>query len=466
MNIKLGSRLGICMAAITLSALGGAAFQILAAGGAKGTATSTANNLRQPVANTSGLVAWYPLDGDAKDYSGNHYDATVTNSTYDGTTNGWTGGKFGKGLLFNGSNNYLDAGNSVPMKLNTGTVSAWIKTGNAGSGYRAIAVKQSAYSLLLLDNVFIIYNWGPTGGVGYKSTGISLADNNWHQVTATFQSGVVNGTLLYVDGVLKLTTTMEVASQDFDSFLIGANGSNPQNFNGSIDDVRLYSKVLTAADISKLYGGSAPTNCDQTCRVWLKLDDNTGTTASDATGSGNAGTLSGTTAWTSGNFASAINLDGSTGYVSLPNLAMTAGTVDMWINPASVSGDQRLFAQLSGAGTQAGQIALNQSSGESGSLWVWDGAAWQRLAPDGAVRAGVWNQVVVANNGGTVTAYVNGTQQLTAAAAFAFSGPTAGIGAKFLGMTGGTFNGSVDDFRVYSRMLAPEEVTDQWRLGT
>ena len=51
-------------------------------------------------------------------------------------------------------------------------------------------------------------------------------------------------------------------------------------------------------------------------------------------------------------------------------------------------------------------------------------------------------------------------------AAFNFNGPTAGIGAKFLGITGGTFNGTVDDFRIYTRMLAPEEVADQWGLGT
>lgn len=40
------------------------------------------------------------------------------------------------------------------------------------------------------------------------------------------------------------------------------------------------------------------------------------------------------------------------------------------------------------------------------------------------------------------------------------------MGAKFLGITGETFNGTVDDFRVYSRMLALEDIADHWRQGT
>ena len=234
----------------------------------------------------------------------------------------------------------------------------------------------------------------------------------------------------------------------------------------SVDDFRIYNRALSAAEISQLYAGSPPANCDQTCKAWLKFDDNSGTAAADASGNGNAGTVSGTASWTTGNFASALSLDGSTGYVSLPNLGASSGTLDFWINPASVSGDQRLFSQSSGASTQAGQIALNQSSGESGSLWIFDGSAWQRLSTNGSVLAGQWNKVVVENNGGTATAFVNGTQQLVAASAFNFASGAATLGGKFLGTQGGTFNGAVDDFRLYSRMLMPEEVADQWRQGT
>jgi len=165
-------------------------------------------------------------------------------------------------------------------------------------------------------------------------------------------------------------------------------------------------------------------------------------------------------------FASALAPDGSTGCVSVHNLGITSGSGEMWIGPASVSGDQHFFIQLNGASTQAGQIDINQSSGEKSSLWGWDGSAWQCLSPNGSVTAGKWNHVFVTNSEGIATAYVNGTQQITAAVGFNFSDVASRVGAKFLGTTGGTFNGVVDDVRVYSRMLAPKEIADQWWQGT
>ena len=451
----------------------GTAYRILAAGGAKGTATSTSNNLRQPLANTSGLVAWYPLDGDTKDYSGNHYDATASGFTYDGTSNGWTGGKFGKALLFHSSDQAV-AGPSFALP-NAVSASAWVKVNSYGNPpYINIVGKaqgggnctSDVFNLVLYGGAdFVVCN--PDGSNTQQVVqdgGNFFATGSWHLIVGTFD-GATGLLKIYTDGSLKATTSTGYTQvvQRNQRFLIGANGySNSDSV--AIDDVRVYNRALSQSEIANLSTGSPSSNCDQTCKIWLKFDDNSGTVATDSVGK-YPGTLNGSASWTTGNYSSAVLLNGSTGYVSVPDLGMASGTLDMWINPASVAGDQRLFAQASGSSAQAGQITLNQSSGENGSLWTWDGSAWQRLTPDGTVKAGQWNQIVVANNGGTATAYVNGVQQLTAASNFAFSGVPSVIGGKFLGTAGGTFNGSVDDFRIYSRFLAPEEVADQWRQG-
>ena len=453
----------------------GTAYRILAAGGAKGTPTSTSNSLHQPVADTNGLVAWYPLDGDTKDYSGNHYDGTPSGFTFDGTTNGWTGGKFGKAILLNGSNQISAPTMNLAGGVSTLSISVWvneavpppyegkysiINTGNDNCNTRV-------FVLDLRGNFPQFGLCNPDGtNTGQQAVGnLQVLPGTWSFISGTFDgsTGILD---VYENGRLvnSVSTGYSHAVARSSALLIGANDGGPQ-FNGAIDDVRVYNRVLSASEVAKLYAGTPSQNCDQTCRAWLKFDDNAGTTAKDSVGT-HSGTMNGTASWTTGNFASAVQLDGSTGYVSVPDLGLSAGTADMWINPASVSGDQRLFAQASGSSAQPGQIALNQSSGENGSLWTWDGSAWQRLAPDGTVKAGQWNQIVVANNGGTATAYVNGVQQLTAVSNFAFSGVPSVIGGKFLGTAGGTFNGSVDDFRIYSRFLAPEEVADQWRQGT
>ena len=471
MNIKFGSRLGICVAVITLSALGGAAYHILAAGGLKGTVTSTANNLRQPTANSNGLVAWYPLDGDTKDYSVYHNDATANNFAYNGMTDGWTAGKFGKGILFDGASDYLSA-SLTPVPSTGITISFWMRAASTNPTPLRMVVDNAGFTEFMGGGAQAqcqIHS-SSGGAINYSN----FQDTSWHNYICTWDS--TSTTIrTYIDGVAGFTGTASGTLTQDSALVIGKNRSSAANyFPGSLDDLRIYNRALSATEIAVLNAGSVPVNCDQTCQIWLKFDETSGATAFDSSGHGNNGTarvlqqnVSSSEGWMGGNFSGALGLlPYDNDYVTLPNLGLTSGTVDIWINPTNVTGDQRIFAQTSGSSSQAGQIALNQSSGESGSLWVWDGLAWQRLAPDGAVKAGQWNQVVVANNGSTVTAYVNGTQQLSAASAFAFNGPTAGIGASFLLTTGGTFSGPVDDFRIYTRMLAPEEVAEQWRLGT
>ena len=104
--------------------------------------------------------------------------------------------------------------------------------------------------MFLRDNLFVIYDWSS----GEKSTGINLADGNWHFVGFTFQSGVTDGTKLYIDSQLKLTTTLTISNQN-EGVAIGA-GVNPasaQFFTGLIDEVRIYNEALPQAEIQKHY---------------------------------------------------------------------------------------------------------------------------------------------------------------------------------------------------------------------
>ena len=150
--------------------------------------------------------------------------------------------------------------------INTGSFFAWIKTSDAGSSYRGIAVKQMAYGIFLLDNVFVAYAWG--GSSGARSTNINLADNTYHLVGMTFEgidaSSPSNNFKLYIDGELKLVSTLKASNQSEGLvFGSGANPPNTQSFKGIIDESRLYNSVLPAsavrsqylAGIEKLYAG-------------------------------------------------------------------------------------------------------------------------------------------------------------------------------------------------------------------
>ncbi len=150
---------------------------------------------------------------------------------------------------------YMITGNPAALQLSNGTVSAWINVpvGGAGAGYRGIVTKRSAYSMYLLNNVFGVYDWGANLG---RSSGVSLNDGKWHHVAYTFQSGVANGTTLYIDGVAIVSTTTSVSNQTL-AVAVGAGGpvGGIELFTGSIDDARIYNRLLTAVEIAALAKG-------------------------------------------------------------------------------------------------------------------------------------------------------------------------------------------------------------------
>ncbi|MFN9688384.1 MAG: LamG domain-containing protein, partial [Bacteroidota bacterium] len=150
------------------------------------------------------------------------------------------------GLNFDGVDDRVFSTNDVKFQISVGTIEGWIKTGNAGSSYRAAFGKHRAYCLYLYDNTLAIYDWG---GAANRSTGITLNDNTWHHIAMTFKSGVTNGTLIYIDGVLKMTTTMTILNQ-VDPFIIGSTiDPYGQYYNGSIDDVRVWNVIRTQTEI-------------------------------------------------------------------------------------------------------------------------------------------------------------------------------------------------------------------------
>jgi hypothetical protein len=166
-----------------------------------------------------------------------------------GTISTEVAGVEGKARSFDGSVNYIEAGNAASLQISTGTVSAWIKTPNAGAGYRGIIVKQYAYGLFMKDNVVGIYDWSTSS---FLSTGVNLADGQWHHVAFSFQSGANSGTIVYIDGVAKLITKITVSSQSTE-LVVGAGGPGIQLFTGSIDEARVFNVIRTASDIVSLW---------------------------------------------------------------------------------------------------------------------------------------------------------------------------------------------------------------------
>jgi prepilin-type N-terminal cleavage/methylation domain-containing protein len=164
----------------------------------------------------------------------------------------------GKGcsLSLSGTNQYINMGNPTVLNMGTGdvTVSAWVKTSNSSDMW--IVDKKYAGTN---DAGFDLTTWRFRIANGSAQTSLAysgvISDGLWHNVV-----GVVNRSdsnfYLYIDGKLytknSFTNTWDLSGTDV--FLIGAYGGGTGGFfNGLIDNVRVFSKSLTASEVQRSY---------------------------------------------------------------------------------------------------------------------------------------------------------------------------------------------------------------------
>ncbi len=196
-----------------------------------------------------------------------------------------------------------------------------------------------------------------------------------------------------------------------------------------------------------------------------KLDDGAGTTALDATGNGNNGTLEDGPTVVDGQFVQALAFENSR--VAIPaSDSLTADmfqgsfTLSAWINPKR-TGDtwQQIFRSIREDDTSNDTLFLNNDGRLSWRGRV--GAAWAggmcETAPD-VVPADQWTHVAVTGDGTNFRIYVNGA--LSQESAFQ---TTDGTNATYY--IGGdptwideSYTGMIDDFRVYNHVMSEDDI--------
>jgi len=203
---------------------------------------------------SSALVAYYRLDGDATDTSGNGNDGTFMGSPQS------VPGKFGQALEFEGQD-YVQVEGYIPISgAADRAVTAWIKMqadGVQGIVSWGVVSRQNKW-VLRLDNGRL--RCEIEGSFVRGDT--LLNDGEWHHTGVSFandgtpQLGDVE---LYVDGVLEAhgESTLEIDTNTTGNLEIGRNLKNDGFFQGSIDDVRIYDRALTENEIQTVMEGSA-----------------------------------------------------------------------------------------------------------------------------------------------------------------------------------------------------------------
>ena len=179
-------------------------------------------------------------------------DASGNGNT--GTINGATriaGGKYGGALSFNGSSNRVQINDSNSLDLTTGmTLEAWVMPTASQSGWRTVIQKE--VDTYFLDASSNSARRPATGGT-YGSTVTWIAGpntipvNSWTHLASTYDGANIR---LYVNGT-QVATVARTGSIAVSALPVWIGGNNPygEYFNGVIDEVRIYNRALSVAEI-------------------------------------------------------------------------------------------------------------------------------------------------------------------------------------------------------------------------
>ena len=211
------------------------------------------------------LVGWWKFDegsgGTAYDASGDGYNGTISGAT-------WITRKNGYALSFPDpyccSSKTVLIGKQSKLQFNASqsfSASAWFNPANGGSTYGSMIFSNS---------------WGGPAPTGWRLTGsasgitVTLQDgthaaglststailDTWHLITVSVNRNTQNMTL-YLDGLSVGTTNISPIGDltSIYNFDIG-NNDNGNNFNGLIDDVRVYSRALSDPEIQAIYNAT------------------------------------------------------------------------------------------------------------------------------------------------------------------------------------------------------------------
>jgi regulation of enolase protein 1 (concanavalin A-like superfamily) len=224
--------------------------------------------------------------------------------------------------------------------------------------------------------------------------------------------------------------------------------------------------------IACLFALCAAPGWGATLAGYWNLNEGSGTTAVDASGSGNTGTLINAPTWTTGESGGALNFaNGGKAYVSIPGAGSLANlytggiTVSAWIKPRTAGGGN--FGRL-----------IDKDNNEGGWFFAMNGATALRFAVDAfptispsrlssaGIKVNVWQHVAATWDGSTsgsnIHLYINGVPADGApidgaGVAEPDDGTPFSIGNRSLDLAR-SFDGAIDEVRVYRGVLSAAEI--------
>ena len=406
---------------------------------------------------TDGLIQYFNFNGSMNSLAGT---ATFTNGqsiSYGADRNSNPFGAYNK---VTGDAPFADI-TGLPVGNSSRSISIWIKP-----------------TVVNADNVIFSYG-SPTGNMAYGGsfnanniyqfsyiTNLACANTTttsaWKHIVFTFETG--GSTKIYVNGVLGSSNTNSAwntaTSTIFNlGFLMG--GSSP--YRGLIDDLRIYNRAITAAEVLELYDGT-PSYVTQLVREF-KFNNSYADETATSSFYDNGFTNFVADRNSNPNSALRMNTRGTKATINnLPNNTAQR-SVSIWYKVANASSDNVLFVYGSASGQQAYGVSFNNANSWYNFSWLTNTAATNPS------NDGQWHHLVTTfDQSRNVKIYVDGvllSQQTqngwdTNATATNFDFWLGGLFSE----NSSPFDGYVDDLKIYNTALSQTEITNLYTNNT
>jgi len=163
------------------------------------------------------------------------------------------------GRLFDGVNDYVDCGNSDELQNSNMSVSAWIKVPDASTQVPVVskgsgtAATGTGYHFIVYFNKLYVCWYDGNGDRILVPKG-TINNNIWHHIAFTHDN-ITNTIYYYINGIEvgTIPATGYTPSSSSYNTDIGKFSYFALYFNGSVSDVRIWSRALSSLEVKRLY---------------------------------------------------------------------------------------------------------------------------------------------------------------------------------------------------------------------
>jgi Concanavalin A-like lectin/glucanases superfamily len=419
-------------------------------------------------AATFGPVAEYSFDeveeggGTVEDDSGNKHTATIHGAE-------WTPhGRYGGAMEFDGAkDDYLSIAASEELDR-TGeefTIEAWVRP--TGSSNRETILEKErggggpkySYGLFLHHEEPLGYFMGSEVGL-LEGDEDAVPLDSWTHIAITDDGGF---TRLYVDGEIE-DTSPAVAVEGDGELRIGGNGIAGEYFTGRIDEVRIYERALSAAEVgTDMETPIATPKAGPVAEYSFDGLAEGAETVEDHSGNGHTATIHGAKPVPNGRYGGAMEFKEGE-YLSVPSspeLDLTEEfTLEAWIHPETRHEFDDILSKETTEVKDPSHAAylIADHHGQFATYYgEYENAYY---SPGEEIPTHTWTHVAVVDDGARIHLFLNG-QEVESGPAFPIISTEGGelrIGSSRTLGEENDFIGRIDEVRIYGRALNGTEV--------